>query len=61
MPRPNDIIIDFISCTQLVQANPVIIDFVAVTIDTIVPANINFFGAAVEPVAEPSVMFYQIY
>lgn len=61
MARPNDIIIDFISCTQLVQANPVIIDFVAVTIDTIVPANINFFGAAVEPVAEPSAMFYQIY
>lgn len=61
MARPNNIIIDFISCTHLVQANPVIIDFVAVTIDTIVPANINFFGAAVEPVAEPSVMFYQIY
>lgn len=61
MPRPNDIIIDFISCTQNVDGKPVVIDFVAVTIDAIVPANINFFGAAVEPVAEPSVMFYQIY
>lgn len=49
MARPNDIAIDFISCTQLVEGVPVRIDLLDVCVETIIPANLNFFGAGVEP------------
>ena len=57
--RTNDLTIDFISCTQLVQDKPAEIGFINVTVETIIPANINFFGASVEP-CEDAILFYQI-
>jgi len=75
MARPNDISIDFISVPQFVErvncelcfitvtketVIPVNINFFGASLETVVPVNINFFGAAVEP-AEPAVIGYQIH
>lgn len=75
MPRTNNITIDFVSCTefvqkipceismispfQFVQKIPCEISMISPTVDTVVPANINFFGASVDPV-ENAKLFYQI-
>lgn len=74
MARPNDIEISFISPTQFVErincelcfitvteetVIPVNINFFGAGVETIVPANINFFGAGVDPV-ETAKLFYQI-
>lgn len=74
MARPNDISIDFISMPQFVErinceicsiivaeetVIPVNINFFGASIETIIPVNINFFGPSVDPV-ENAKLFYQI-
>lgn len=61
MARTNDITIDFISCTEFVQKIPCEISMISPTVDTVVPANINFFGASVEGNFEAdAMMWYQV-
>lgn len=59
MARQNDIEISFISPTQFVERINCELCFITITEETVMPVNINFFGASVDPV-ENAKLFYQI-
>jgi len=58
MERINNISIDFISCTQFVSGMPAEISLINITVETLVPGDITFFGISTDP-ALPSIIEYQ--